>query len=146
MQNQNFYQTTIRRQISGEEVTIILQGNRNSRYIRRTFILHPDGQTYDYIHEYDYKIPSPHYNKINREKWEKYNRILEQNLELEQNEDPDEKLEVILEGLFYRDLNAEPEVFDQIETYVNDHIDVYSGDLLRDVIQRFFPEYDLNTW
>lgn len=145
MQNQNFYQTTIRRQISGEEITIQLKGNRNSRYEHRIFILHPDGETYDYIHEYDYKEPSPHFNKVSRNLWQKYNNILEQNLELNQNEDPDEKLEVILEGLFYRDLNPESEeVLDQIETYVNEHIDVYSGDLLRDVIQRFFPEYDLN--
>ena len=82
-------ETTIRRLSDNAETTTQLLGNRNSRYISRTFILHDDEETYDYIHEYDYKIPSPHYNKINREKWEKYNRILEQNLnaieEIEEN-------------------------------------------------------------
>ena len=87
MQNQNLYQTTIKRQNSTEEVTIQLKGYRNSRYVHRIITLHPDGETYDYIHEYDYKLPSEHSNKRSVERWQKYNRILEAVIEINTIED-----------------------------------------------------------
>ena len=74
-------QTTIRRLADNTEVTININGNRNSRYISRTFILHNDGETYDYIHEYIDKIPSKHYGKRSRRIWNRMNRLLEENLE-----------------------------------------------------------------
>ena len=59
----NIQLTTIRRLNDNFEITLNLPVNRNSRYFSRTFILHDDGQTYDYVHDYVYKNPSVCYKK-----------------------------------------------------------------------------------
>ena len=82
--------TTIRRLNDNFEITLIFPVNRNSRYFSRTFILHDDGQTYDYIHEYDYKNPSTHNGKVSRRIWNKLNRLLENALEIQHEINPDE--------------------------------------------------------
>ena len=82
--------TTIRRLNDNFETTLILPVNRNSRYFSRTFILHDDGQTYDYVHEYTDKRPSTHNGKVSRRIWNKLNRLLENALEIQHEINPDE--------------------------------------------------------
>ena len=79
-------QTIIKRQNSDLEVIIETRKNINSNYIRRIIILHDDEQTYDYIHIYNYKNPSPHNNQVSRNKWNYYNNLLNENLTLLQEE------------------------------------------------------------
>ena len=119
--NQNNNQiTTIRRLRDNTQISIILPTNRNSRFISRTFILHDDGQTYDYVHEYADKRPSTHNGKVSRRIWNKLNRLLENALETQLEEDDWDFTEDNLYGMVIGTLwnllrnpeEMDPEIFD----------------------------------
>ena len=112
--------TTIRRLRDNTQISIILPTNRNSRFISRTFILHDDGQTYDYVHEYADKRPSTHNGKVSRKIWNKLNRLLENALETQLEEDDWDFHEDNLYGMVIGALwnllrnpeEMDPEIFD----------------------------------